>query len=99
MQLQRGARGPLIVGVNIPLARLEQIPGYRPFRHPPPDAEQQGRPFYSWVYQHEVDGVRHVGAGSDVFASQSDFLGRLYAKTRSVHEDSSPNRPTPSPAR
>lgn len=74
-QLQQGR---IIVGLNVPASRLEQIPGYRQPDHPDTFREDwQGRPFYSFVYQRRSNGQLHVGASSDQISSSRAFLSHL----------------------
>lgn len=78
-QLQEGR---IIVGLNVPSARLTQIPGYRSPKHPYTFRQDWGgRPFYSLVYQqHDPDGSLHVGASSDVINTPEGFFARLSVK-------------------
>lgn len=78
-------QGKIIVGLNIPATRLEQIPGYR--QPNPPDRfreDWQGRPFFSLIYQRQQGSTSYTGASSDVIYGSESFIKRLQVVSQSI---------------
>jgi hypothetical protein len=95
-QLQQGK---VIAALNVPFARLAELPGYR--QPPAPLAYRQewgGRPFFSIVRQWKDDsGAMHLSTGSDYLHSAGDFFRRVYQVTPAGVDASSPGALSPVP--
>ncbi len=98
-QLQQGR---VVVGLNVPINRLVQVPGYNRGQGIGTGNYAQdwgGQPFYSWIHQQQQGGrITHEGHASERIYSPEGLLSLLHFKIQAIHaarDRSAPPRDIP----